>query len=43
MRLATDEDIERAVGPDKLLIGFPVRPQPEDEQPQADESEDDED
>jgi hypothetical protein len=40
MRLATEEDLLRAFGPDKPLIGCPVRPKPEDEQPQADESED---
>jgi hypothetical protein len=40
MRLATDEDLLRDFGPDRLLIGFPVRPKPEDEQPHADESKD---
>jgi hypothetical protein len=29
--------------PRRLLIGFPVRPKPEDEQHEQDESEDDED
>jgi hypothetical protein len=32
MRLGTEEDMLRGFGPDSLLIGIPVRPQPEDEQ-----------
>jgi hypothetical protein len=31
MRLATEEDLERVLGSERLLIGFPVRPTSEDE------------
>jgi hypothetical protein len=38
MRLATEEDLARDF-PDGFVIGFPVRPQPEDEQPEHEDAE----
>jgi hypothetical protein len=40
MRLATDEDLERVFGSERLLIGFPIRPSADEAPPPAEEPSD---
>jgi hypothetical protein len=37
VRLATDEDLERDFGPERILFGLPVRPPTEDTPPTSEQ------